>query len=149
MVTLRCIRFRDEDIQLPSYGSELAAGLDLRASLDADITLQPGDRYLVPTNFGVEIPRDYSGFVVPRSGLANKFGLSIVNTPGIIDPDYRGEIYVNLINHGKEPITIHRGDRIAQLVIVHSPQAMLNLVDYNELSETGRGHFRHGSTGVN
>lgn len=143
---LKYVTFRNEDIQPPTYATSMSAGLDLRASLPDNLVLNHGERKLVKTNFGVEIPEGYAGFIVPRSGLANQYGLSIVNTPGIIDADYRGEIHVNLINHGPTPITIHPGDRIAQLLIVQCPQVELEKV--SSLSVTERSIGGHGSTGV-
>lgn len=132
--------------QLPRYMSANAAGLDLCAALDKPVILQPGDRTLVPTGLALAIPAGFEGQVRPRSGLALRQGISMVNTPGTIDADYRGEIGVILINHGQDPVTISTGDRIAQLVIAPVVQADLRLVD--SLDETERGSGGFGHTGI-
>ncbi len=131
--------------KLPRYASELAAGMDLHARLDEPVTLKPGERALVSTGVRLAIPPGYEGQVRPRSGLALRHGLSIVNAPGTIDADYRGEIRVILINLGDEPVTIRDGDRIAQLVICPVARAELELVD--ELPPTSRGEGGFGHTG--
>jgi dUTP pyrophosphatase len=128
---------------LPSYQSENAAGMDLRCS--EDFTLYPNERRLVGTGLRVAIPPGYEGKVRPRSGLALKRGLSLVNSPGTIDADYRGEIGVILINHGADVVTFNAGDRIAQLVIC--PVARAEFVVVDQLDETERGEGGFGSTG--
>jgi len=133
------------DLELPSYKTGGAVGLDLRACIDEPITLKPFEIALIPTGFAIEIPEGYEGQIRPRSGLALK-GITVVNSPGTIDQDYRGEIKVILINLGKENFTIHRGDRIAQLVI--TPIQKVELIEVEELSETERGDCGFGSTGV-
>src|SRR5918911_4351250 len=115
---------RGEPLPLPSYATEGAAGLDLRA--DAPVTLAPGERALVPTGLAVAIPRGYEGQVRPRSGLALRNGVTCLNTPGTIDSDYRGEVAVILVNLGQKPVTVARGDRIAQLVIAPVERAELS-----------------------
>jgi len=105
------------DLPLPKFETALAAGADLRAALDADMVLSPGARALVPTGFAMALPAGYEAQIRPRSGLAYKHGITCLNTPGTIDADYRGEVKVLLINHGTEPFTITRGERIAQMVI--------------------------------
>lgn len=132
---------------VPRYMSQLAAGLDLCAALEEPVTLMPGERQLVPTGLAMEIPAGYEGQVRPRSGLALRQGISMVNTPGTIDADYRGEIGVILINHGQESVTLQPQDRIAQLVIAPIVQAELQVVEELETSDRGDGGFGH--TGVN
>lgn len=128
---------------LPKYQTEHAAGMDLHCS--DDFTLYPNERRLIPTGLRVAIPPGFEGQVRPRSGLALKHGISMVNTPGTIDADYRGEIRVILINHGADVVTFNAGDRIAQLVICPVTRADLVVVDILEGTERGEGGF--GSTG--
>ncbi|MEM7751940.1 MAG: dUTP diphosphatase [Pseudomonadota bacterium] len=137
----------DRTLPLPTYETAGAAGADLRANLpDGNaITLNPGARHLVPTGLHVEIPEGYEMQVRPRSGLALKHGLSLPNTPGTIDSDYRGPLGVILINHGADPVTIAHGDRIAQAVVAPVVRARFELAD--TLSETDRGTGGFGSTG--
>jgi len=135
-----------EGLELPAYKSSDAAGLDLRAAVMEDVTLEPLKRTLIPTGLKMAIPTGYEGQVRPRSGLALKNGLSIPNSPGTIDSDYRGEIGVILINLGSEPFAIRRGMRIAQLVIAPIVQPSINVV--LELDKTERGSGGFGSTGV-
>ena len=135
----------DSTIELPSYAYEGDAGLDLRSS--EDVTLKPFERRLVSTGLAIAIPEGYAGFVQPRSGMALKHGLSMANTPGLIDSHYRGELKVIAINlDPSEPIVIKRGDRIAQLVIQQVP--VISLVEVEELDETDRGAGGFGSSGV-
>jgi dUTP pyrophosphatase len=131
-------------VELPSYMTEGAAGMDLRAALEAPIRLAPGARTLVPCGFAIAIPRGYEGQVRPRSGLALKQGLSIPNAPGTIDSDYRGEVGVILINLGSEDVDIEPGQRIAQLVICPIARAVLDEV--RNLDGTGRGEGGFGHT---
>jgi dUTP pyrophosphatase len=140
------IRATAEDGFLPDYQSEDASGADLRACVTGPVTLAPGERAAVPTGVFLEIPRGYEGQVRPRSGLALRLGLSLVNTPGTIDSDYRGEVKVILINLGQAPVTINRGERIAQLVI--APVTRARFVAAAELSATARSAGGFGSTGV-
>jgi len=142
------IRVQDpaKDIALPKYESEHASGMDLRAAVPESVVLGPGERYLVPTGFHMALPPGYEAQVRPRSGLAVKHGISVVNAPGTIDADYRGEVKVILINLGGEPFTVHRGDRIAQMVIQPIVRAELKVVD--ELPESARGHGGFGHTGT-
>jgi dUTP pyrophosphatase len=135
-----------EDLPLPAYETEHAAGMDLRAAVEAPISIAPGARALVPTGILIAVPPGAEAQVRPRSGLAFRHGISMVNTPGTIDADYRGEIMVILINHGAEPFEITRGDRIAQLVI--APVYRATWREVNELSPTDRGAGGFGSTGV-
>ena len=134
-----------EGLELPSYATPGAAGCDLRAAVSETLTLLPGGRALVPTGLAVAIPEDYEGQVRMRSGLAIQKGLSLLNGPGTIDSDYRGEIRVILANLGAEPVTIARGERIAQLVI--APVARARLKRVAELPETSRHSGGFGSTG--
>lgn len=136
-----------EGLALPAYQSAHAAGLDLLAAVSEDkpLTMQPGQRALVPTGLMIAVPPGYEAQVRPRSGLALKHGVTVLNSPGTVDADYRGEVSVLLINHGNEPFTIRRGERIAQLVIAAVTQA--NLVAVASLSPTDRGSGGFGSTG--
>ena len=135
-------------VELPSYESENAAGMDLRAFLSYYIRLEPGDRILVPTGLFIEIPKGYEGQIRPRSGLAYKEGVTVLNSPGTIDSDYRGEIKVLLINHNNAPVNINHGDRIAQLIIAPVEQACIEVVEHIEdLEDTKRGTGGFGSTG--
>jgi dUTP pyrophosphatase len=134
-----------DDLPAPAPATEGSAGLDLRACIDGDLTLQPGERALIPTGVAIAIPEGYEGQVRPRSGLALRQGLGLLNSPGTIDSDYRGEVAVVAINLGREPIVIRRGERIAQLVVAAVPRVRLDLVA--ELPGTGRGGGGFGHTG--
>jgi dUTP pyrophosphatase len=131
---------------LPSYATEQSAGMDLTAAVDAPVTIAPGHRALVPTGLAIALPAGYEAQIRPRSGLAAKNGVTVLNTPGTIDADYRGEIKVILINHGQEVFTVERGMRIAQMVIARHAQAQWNEVE--SLDETQRGAGGFGSTGI-
>lgn len=135
-----------KDMPLPAYESSNAAGMDLRAAVTASVRVEPGARAIVPTGIRIALPEGTEAQVRPRSGLAARHGISMVNTPGTIDADYRGEIGVILINHGQETFTIERGDRIAQLVIAPVLQADWDVVD--DLDTTVRGAGGFGHTGV-
>ena len=137
-----------EGLPAPAYRSEQAAGLDLSAALSDDdpLTLRPGERTLIPTGIALEIPAGFEAQVRPRSGLAHKHGVTVLNSPGTIDADYRGEIKVLLINLGNEPVIIRRSDRIAQLVV--SPILVVTLKRAESLATTGRGSGGFGSTGA-
>ena len=130
---------------LPAYATPLAAGVDLRANLDEALVLKPLDRALVPTGLFMQIPEGYEGQVRPRSGLAAKHGITVLNTPGTIDADYRGEIKVILVNLSNEAFTIEPGERIAQMVFARCEQAVWEEV--GNLDETERGAGGFGSTG--
>ena len=132
-------------LDLPAYATAGAAGLDLAAALDAPATLAPGARMLIPTGLAIALPEGYEGQLRPRSGLAFKHGVTVLNAPGTIDWDYRGELKALLINHGDAPFTIERGMRIAQLVIAPVVQATLRSVE--DLDATTRGAGGYGSTG--
>lgn len=135
-----------EDLPLPRYESEGAAGLDLRAALALPLTLAPLGRALVPTGLRIALPRGFEAQVRPRSGLAVKHGITVVNAPGTIDSDYRGEVAVALVNLGAEPHVLRRGDRIAQLVVAPVSRAELRVV--TALPPTARGAGGFGSTGI-
>lgn len=131
---------------LPEYETAYAAGMDVRARVEETVTLAPGERALVPTGLSVEIPRGYEIQVRPRSGLAIKKGVSLVNSPGTIDADYRGEIKIIIINHGQQPFVIEDQDRIAQFVV--APVVQAEIEEALDLEETERGEGGFGSTGV-
>jgi len=136
---------QDEDIPLPCYMTDRSAGMDLFAAVDEEVTLEPGGRKLIPTGIALSIPEGYEGQVRPRSGLALREGITLVNTPGTIDSDYRGEVGVLLINFGPRPFKVKRGDRIAQLVIAPVFQAQLELTE--DLDSTPRSGGGFGHTG--
>ena len=135
-----------KDLALPTYETDLAAGVDLRAAIEQPILLAPGARCLIATGFALALPAGYEAQIRPRSGLAYKHGISVVNSPGTIDADYRGEVKILLINHGQESFAIKRGERIAQMVVAPVTQAVFKTV--NALSKTKRGAGGYGSTGV-
>ena len=132
--------------ELPTYSTPLSAGMDLRANLDAPVTLQPLERRLIPTGIFIQLPEGYECQVRPRSGLALKRGLTVLNTPGTIDADYRGEVGVILINMGSEPQIIEHGERIAQMVVARHATVEWESVEALDASERGAGGFGH--TGV-
>jgi dUTP pyrophosphatase len=143
--TLRVlVRRLDPTLPLPTYARQDDAGLDLRAA--ETTTLEPGARALVPTGLAVVIPSGYAGFVLPRSGLALRHGLTLLNAPGLIDAGYRGEIKVLLINHDRASVTVARGERIAQLIL--QPIERADLIEVHELPPTDRGAGGFGSTGT-
>ncbi len=131
---------------LPKYQSKQAAGVDVMANISEPVTLLPLQRHLVGTGLNIELPEGYEAQIRPRSGLAAKHGITIVNSPGTIDSDYRGEIKICLVNLSNEVFTVNDGDRIAQMVISKHETALFNLVE--ELAPTDRGEGGHGSTGV-
>jgi dUTP pyrophosphatase len=137
---------RDDSVLMPQYMTSGASGMDLFAYLEKDVTLEPGERKMIPTGIAVAIPEGFEGQVRPRSGLAIQKGIGIVNGPGTVDSDYRGEINVILINFGKEPFTIRNGERIAQMVI--SPVLRATLEEVDELPVTQRQGGGFGHTGI-
>ena len=146
---IKVLRLRpeaDTDIPLPKYMTAQAAGMDLYASLEADLTLAKGAIALLPTGLAVALPEGFEAQIRPRSGLAVKHGIGLINSPGTIDTDYRGEIKIAVINLGEQPFTFHRGDRIAQMVIKKVYQARLEVVE--QLDETQRRDGGFGHTGV-
>lgn len=136
----------ERDLPLPAYETFGSAGMDVAAAVREEVVLQPGAIKLLPTGFAVQIPAGYEIQVRPRSGLAVKHGITLINSPGTIDSDYRGEVKVGLINHGSEPFTIKRGDRIAQLILAPVTQAQWQLVE--QLEKTVRADGGFGHTGV-
>jgi dUTP pyrophosphatase len=137
------LRRLDPELPLPAYAHPGDAGADLVAA--TDVELAPGGRALVGTGVAIALPAGYAAFVHPRSGLAAKLGVTTLNAPGTVDAGYRGEIRVNLVNHGAEPVVVRRGDRIAQLVVQRVEQAVFTVVEV--LPESVRGTGGHGSTG--
>lgn len=135
-----------KDLPLPKYESKSAAGMDIRAALGKPLILKPGERELVPTGLQMALPEGYEAQIRPRSGLAWRNGITMLNTPGTIDSDYRGEVKVLAINHGNEAFTINHGDRIAQMVI--APVQQCNVNETEELPQSLRGDGGFGSTGV-
>jgi len=143
-----CKIYNASDNALPAYESATAAGVDLRANLKEPVTLAPGERKLIPTGLFMELPEGYEAQVRPRSGLAIKHGITVLNSPGTIDPDYRGEVMVILINLSDTPFQIQHGDRIAQMVIAQYQQIQWQPVaSVEELSETERGAGGFGHSG--
>jgi dUTP pyrophosphatase len=131
------------DLPLPSYQSDGSSGLDLQAAISEEITLQPGDIRLIRTGLSISLPKGYEAQIRPRSGLALQHGLGLVNSPGTIDSDYRGEVCVIAINWGKEPLTIKRGDRIAQVIISRVSRAIIEEAQELDPTERGEGGFGH------
>ena len=140
------IKKLEPSVKLPSYKTNGASGMDLMAYIDKPIELKPGESCLVPTGLSVAFPKEYEIQIRPRSGLAAKNNITVLNTPGTIDSDYRGEILVMLINHSKKDFEILRGMRIAQMVISKIEQ--FNLISVDELDTTDRGKAGFGSTGI-
>lgn len=134
------------DLPLPSYQSDGSSGLDLRAAVAKEVTLQPGDIKLIPTGLSISIPEGYEAQIRPRSGLALRYGLGLVNSPGTIDADYRGEVGVIAINWGKKPLTIRRGERIAQIVINKVSRVRVEEVEELDATKRGKGGFGHSGT---
>ncbi len=130
----------------PTYATEHSAGLDLRANLNEPITLAPGQRALIPTGLYLELPEGTEAQVRPRSGLAYKHGVTVLNSPGTIDADYRGEVGVLLVNHGQEPFTVNDGERVAQLVLARYIRVSFQEVPDLRASERGAGGFGHTGT---
>ena len=146
MTTVKITKLANsEGLDLPKYATDLSAGMDLTAAIEEDITLNPGERTLISTGIAIALPAGYEAQVRPRSGLAIKHGVTVLNTPGTIDADYRGEVGVILINKSDQEFTISRGMRVAQMVIAKYEQVMFQQVD--NLDETARGAGGFGSTG--
>jgi len=141
-VTIKRIR-PESALSLPCYMTPHSAGMDLYADLSADTILPPGSRQLVPTGIAIALPEGYEAQIRPRSGLALKHGISLVNTPGTIDADYRGEIGVILINHGEVPFVLKRGERIAQMVVAQFSRVVWDEVPELEVTRRGTGGFGH------
>jgi len=134
------------DLPLPGYETPGAAGIDLRAAVDEEVVLRPGEIKKIPTGLAVSIPEGFEGQVRPRSGLALRYGIGMVNAPGTIDSDYRGEISLILVNWGKDPFRIQRGDRVAQMLISRVYRADITEVEVLDATERGKGGF--GSSGI-
>jgi len=142
-VSVAIKRIRPSDIPLPQYMTPAAAGLDLCADVTEDLVLLPGARALVPTGLAISLPDGFEAQIRPRSGLALKHGIALVNSPGTIDADYRGEIGIIMINHGSESFVIRRGDRIAQMIIARFARAEFAVVDELDATRRGAGGFGH------
>lgn len=141
--------FNNSKNELPQYATPQSAGLDLRANIQQDIVLNPGQRILVPTGLHIQLPVGYEAHIRPRSGLAIKHGITCLNSPGTIDADYRGDVGVILINHGTEPFVIKQGERIAQMVIAkHETAEWESVESMDQLEDTERGSDGYGHTGV-
>jgi dUTP pyrophosphatase len=136
---------RDKDLPLPEYMTAHSSGMDLRAALEDDLVLAPGAIALIPTGLAIALPSGFEAQIRPRSGLAVKHGIGLINSPGTIDADYRGEIKIAVINLGRQNYTLHRGDRIAQMVVQRVYQAQFQVV--TELDETSRNDGGFGHTG--
>jgi dUTP pyrophosphatase len=134
---------KDADVPLPRYMTPQSAGMDICAAIENDLEINHGDIVLVPTGFAMAIPEGYEGQIRPRSGIAVKHGIGIINSPGTIDSDYRGEVKIALINMGNETYTLHRGDRIAQMIIKKVYQAQLQTVETLDETERNFGGFGH------
>ena len=147
---IKCIQLpHASDLPLPSYETKGAAGMDIRVALTKVISLEPGERELLPTGLKISIPMGYEIQIRPRSGLAIKHGITMVNSPGTIDSDFRGEIHLIVINHGQQTFTVKHGDRIAQMIVQEVQRAELVQVQEQDLDQTSRGQGGFGSTGVN
>lgn len=133
-------------LPLPAYETPSSAGMDIRAALTEPLVIHPGQRVLIPTGLQMALPHGFEAQIRPRSGLAIKNGITMLNSPGTIDADYRGEVKVIAINHGSEPFTVSHGDRIAQMVI--APIVQAQIVEVSDLDETQRGSGGFGSTGI-
>ena len=146
-IELRMVRLpHAADLPLPAYQSELAAGFDLLAAVPAPVTIRPGERAMIPTGIAIALPPGVEGQIRPRSGLAVRHGVTVLNSPGTVDADYRGEVHVILVNLGTETFTVERGGRIAQLVLGATMQAMI--CEVASLDQTTRGVRGFGSTGT-
>ncbi|MBL0699553.1 MAG: dUTP diphosphatase [Desulfosarcina sp.] len=147
--SIKLLRLRpvaDSDIPLPCYMTPKSAGMDLAVTIEQDLTLKKGEISLMPTGIAIALPDGYEAQIRPRSGLAVKHGIGLINSPGTIDADYRGEIMIPVINLGKQDYTFHRGDRIAQMVIKRACQAEIKLVEALDTTERNAGGFGH--TGI-
>lgn len=140
------LRAEDADLPLPRYATSGSAGMDLHAAVREPLVLAPGERAMVPTGLALQLPAGFEGQVRPRSGLAAKHGLTLLNSPGTIDADYRGEVRVILVNLGREPYTVERGHRVAQLVV--APVAQARIVEVEGLDSTERSDGGFGSSGT-
>ena len=147
--SIKLLRLRpedDSDIPLPCYMTQKSAGMDLAVAIKQDLILKKGEIYLMPTGIAIALPDGYEAQIRPRSGLAVKHGIGLINSPGTIDADYRGEIMIPVINLGKQDYTFHRGDRIAQMIIKRACQVKIKLVEALDTTERNTGGFGH--TGI-
>jgi dUTP pyrophosphatase len=142
-IPVKRLRPEGDDLPLPAYASAAAAGMDLVADIPGELTLPAGARALVPTGIAIALPPGYEAQVRPRSGLALRHGVTLLNAPGTIDADYRGEISVVLVNLGRDPYTVRRGDRIAQMIVAPVSRASWRLVDELDATRRGAGGFGH------
>ncbi len=142
-VAISVKRLQGKDISLPRYMTENSAGMDIFAAVNGEETLLPGERRLIPTGIAIALPPGYEAQIRPRSGLAVEGGVTVLNSPGTIDADYRGEVKILIINHGDKPFAVKRGDRIAQMVIHKIYRASWNMTDNLEITERGDGGFGH------
>ena len=147
-ISIKVIQLNNHDLPLPPYSTDNSSGMDLYSAIVSDVILEPGCRTCINTGIAISIPNGYEAQIRPRSGLALKFGITVLNTPGTIDADYRGEIKVILINLGSEAYTIKYGDRIAQMIIAPVTRASWNLVKNFDNDITKRGIEGFGSTGI-
>ncbi|ATB42244.1 deoxyuridine 5'-triphosphate nucleotidohydrolase [Cystobacter fuscus] len=145
VVRVRRVRTHPEPLPLPRYETAFAAGMDLRADIEGELTLGPLERAAIPTGLAIALPPGFEAQLRPRSGLALRHGLTLLNSPGTVDADYRGEVQVVLVNLSSHPFTVKRGERIAQLVV--APVSRASLVEWEELDSTERGEGGFGSTG--
>ena len=146
-ISVKIMRLQnDNELPLPGYESEGSSGMDIRAAVKEPVLLNPGEIKLIPTGFSVSVPWGYEVQIRPRSGLALKYGIGLVNSPGTIDSDYRGEVGIIMTNWGSEPFTIRRGDRIAQMILSKVYQA--KLIEAYDLDDTSRGPGGFGHTGI-
>ncbi len=146
-IKIKITRLRDnQDLPLPSYATDGSAGMDIYADVESDLVIKPGEIALIPTGIAIELPPGYEAQIRPRSGLAINHGITLLNTPGTIDSDYRGEIKIILINLGKKEFVVKRGDRIAQMII--SKYAKVEWEEVKELNTTQRGAGGFGHTGL-
>jgi dUTP pyrophosphatase len=134
-----------DDIELPGYATEGSAGMDIRAAVNSDVVLEPGELEMIPTGFVIELPQGYEAQIRPRSGLAARHAIGVLNAPGTIDSDYRGEVKILVMNFGKDRFTIRRGDRIAQMIV--APYTRVSWDEVDKLNETDRGPGGFGHTG--
>lgn len=144
--TIKLLRLNPEqngDLPLPRYMTPQSAGMDIYAAIEKDLPLEPGEISLIPTGFALAIPEGFEAQIRPRSGLAVKHGIGLINSPGTIDSDYRGEIMIAVINLGKKRYTFHRGERIAQMVIKKVYQARIKIVEHLDETERNSGGFGH------
>jgi dUTP pyrophosphatase len=145
-IKVRITRLNNNDLPLPEYATDGSAGMDIYACVEDKIIIKPGEIAVIPTGIAIELPDGYEAQIRPRSGLALKYGITLLNTPGTIDPDYRGEIKIIVINLGRDDFTVNRGDRIAQMVISRFSRVEWEETDELENTERGEGGFGH--TGI-